>query len=111
NILTQKKQVLCDLRVLFGLFSCQTPVHTLLLFITTQAVYDIDKSIFWLYSIDMRWYLFIFEALSTNPHIFMLLRGDTNDACFLLHKMQKISLHEQSGTGRLLRSAHVSCGY
>ncbi len=25
NILTQKKQVLCDLRVLFGLFSCQTP--------------------------------------------------------------------------------------
>ena len=23
--MTQKKQVLCDLRVLFGLFSCQTP--------------------------------------------------------------------------------------
>ncbi len=24
--MTQKKQVLCDLRVLFGLFNCQTPV-------------------------------------------------------------------------------------
>ena len=37
--MTQKKQILCDLRVLFGLFNCQTPEY--ILGNTFKAVEDI----------------------------------------------------------------------
>lgn len=36
-------------------------------------------------------------------------RSDTNDACILLYKMQKIPLHQQSVARKLLWRANVLC--